>query len=213
MEDLAGCYANPFWATLDDEARRRLVEGADEVSYAEGTVFRGNFRHPVLLLSGILYVTIGERPNTVIIPGDLTLTPHFRPATAIDFPLSEAELRHSFDVQRWHCVTPVSLLSVPTELVEELLGSSLSFARATLNSQLDIQGHMAYFQDNLYHYSAYEAVRYILKLGRSCGLRDLTHAQIAFLSGRNRTTVTKTMHEIALAEPELLGEGAATGDA
>ena len=51
---------------------------------------------------------------------------------------------------------------------------------------------------------SYTAVRFILQLARYYNIKRLTHAQIALLTGRNRTTVTKVMGEIMLAEPELV---------
>lgn len=200
------CMNNSFCRTLKPETRERLCARCMISTLAEGTSLKGKFKHPMILLDGLLSVRFFDRPNTILVPGDMTLTPDFTPPAAADIVLTEAEWADYYAGQSHHCVTPITLAYLPTDLVKELLETSVDFTRAVLDRYLFIQTQFSLYQAYLYHYNAYEAVRYVLRLTRAHGVTGLTHAQIDYLSGRNRTTVTKILHEIALAEPELLTE-------
>lgn len=80
------------------------------------------------------------------------------------------------------------------------------FSRTMYENLREFIGHAMYFQTRVNGQSAYGAVKQVLKFARTYHVGELTHAQIAYLARRGRSTVTQAMHEIALAGPEVLEE-------
>lgn len=202
---MSDCSENLFCGRLPRDLCDRLCKHCIKTTYAEGTALRIDMNHPWLLLEGMVYATIRNKPMTIITPGDFILTPRFRPETPGILALSDSEVNDYYSNTRYVCLTPTLIATYSTKIIFALL-EDVRFARAVLDSINNEQAQMAYYQSSLYHGSAYEAVRYILKLARAYHIEGLTHAQLALLSGRNRTTVTQKYHEIALAEPELIAE-------
>lgn len=104
---------------------------------------------------------------------------------------------------RYRCITRAVFSTLTNKAVEALL-EDREFLRTVFDNQLAQSDLITNYQRALYHNTAYTAVRFILQLARYYNIKRLTHAQIALLTGRNRTTVTKVMGEIMLAEPELV---------
>jgi hypothetical protein len=199
------CRENHFCKSLSHDLRERLCKHCIKTTYAKNSVLKVDMNHPWLLLEGIVCATVSKRPMTIITPGDMLLTPRFRPAMPGILAMDDNDFELYYSNTRYECVTPILAATYSTKIMYDLLEDA-RFARMVLDSTLNIQMQVLAYQSFLYHNSAYEAVRYILKLARAYHIQGLTHAQIAHLSGRNRTTVTKVIHELALGEPDLIAE-------
>lgn len=136
-------------------------------------------------------------------PGSLLLTPYFTPQKATPWLRSAQEVGEEIRQVRYRCITRVVFSTLTNKAVEALL-EDREFLRTVFDNQLAQSDLITNYQRALYHNTAYTAVRFILQLARYYNIKRLTHAQIALLTGRNRTTVTKVMGEIMLAEPELV---------
>lgn len=202
MDDLTESL---FWAMLDQESQAVLENNSTISTYSRGLSFLRYPSDPLLVLDGIICLTTFERTNMILVPGDMVLSPDFRPQISYTPAMTDADLSSLYSNQRWQCISEVKIAIFNPDAVSGLLESNQSFTRAVLNCQLNLLGQMSFLQANLYHYSAYHAVRYIMRLCQIYGIGNLTHAQIAMLCSRNRSTVTQAIHEICLAEPDFFG--------
>lgn len=194
-----------FGSVLDERDLAFLEQVGQETVYPKGTILRNNFKDPMLFCSGVVLVSVFDRPNSIYVPGDIGLTPTFGPKDKDILTLSDEELVQFFSAQAQRCITDVRVVVFPTDCFLNLMDRA-PFAQRLLENQSHLMMQLVCYQTFLYHDTTYQAVRYILKIAKAYSLRNLTHAQIALLSGRNRVTVTKVLHEIALAEPELFSE-------
>jgi CRP-like cAMP-binding protein len=199
------CQGNRFCDSLPVGLRAKLCKHCIKTSFAAGFAFPIDFNHPWLLIEGFVCVRLNDRPSTFITPGDVVLTPRFRPSMPNILALSDDDMMEYYRSTNFECLSLVLAATFSTKIFLELFDDP-TFVKAVLDCTLISQAQQSLYQARLYHGSAYDAVRYILKLARAYGVGTLTHAQIARLSGRNRTTVTKALHEVALAEPELISE-------
>lgn len=157
----------------------------------------------MIVLEGIILSTLNYKPIVMVMPGNLLLTPHFQPDSMVTCVLNDEERKQNFAQTRYDCFTSVVVGTFSNKAIDELLKDYRFLHAVWENTQY--QGFfMHIYQSKLFHGDAYGAVKFVLRCAREHGGMKLTHEQIAELAGRNRTTVTKAMHEIALAEPELL---------
>lgn len=196
---------NLLGPSVDESILVRLTEVGQEMIYPEGTILRSNFKDPLIICSGIILVKAFGRPNTVYTPSDMALNPSFGSKEKKVRAMSDADIARYLANQTQQCITDVHVIVFPNDCVLEMLENA-SFVRWLMENQSMLMFQMTCYQTFLYHDNAYQAVRYVLKLAEAYGLHNLTHMQIALLSGRNRVTVTKILHKIALAEPELFEE-------
>lgn len=197
------CAQNAFCCSLDEETRQRLCEHCMVASFGQGSQYKGNFKSPQLLLEGAICVMQNNRPNAIIVPGDFLLVPEFSPSGPYPYAVSETEEQDAYHHQTWHFIVPSKMAFFPSDLVRKLMDAT-DFDKALINSLLRVQTQLSYYNKALYHSNAYDAVRYGLKLASVYHLGSLTHEEFALITGRNRTTVTKILHEIAQKEPGLL---------
>lgn len=196
---------NLFGPSVDEDILIKLSEVGQEIVSPEGTILRNNFKDPLIVCSGTILVKAFGRPNTVYTPGDMALNPSFSSKEKKVRAMSDADIARYFANQTQQCITDVHVIVFPNDCVLGML-DNVSFVRWLMENQSMLMFQMTCYQTFLYHDDAYQAVRYVLKLAKAYGLHSLTHMQIALLSGRNRVTMTKILHEIALAEPELFEE-------
>lgn len=104
---------------------------------------------------------------------------------------------------RIHFITDTTLAYFPKERIDKLLEDP-GFLAVSYRNLEELYAHLVAYFLGMNSDSAYESVRYALQFCRQNGFGPLTHEQMALLTGHSRTTVTAIMHEIALAEPELL---------
>lgn len=202
---MESCQDNPFCCKLHPDVRQRLCKHCIKTSFAARSKMHIDFEHPFLVLEGVICATTRGKVGVILSPGDLLLPPSFRPAAPLSQPLSEREMEKEIISYGYYFPTPVTVATFSQRVIRQLMDDA-RFVRQLLDSVLHIQTEETVCQTHLYHGSALDAVKYILRVARAYDLGKLTHDQIAFLSGRSRVTVTKTMHEIALSEPELLAE-------
>ena len=190
---------------LPNDILERLKNDCQISVYPEGATLRGAVSRPLLVLDGILCARMNESPQVLLVSGNLILPQVFFPETVVITALSEEERNQSMRSQRYTCIGKTCVATFSFELFDELLNEPV-FARNVLTNNLNLMEQMGVYQRFLYHSTAKDAVEYILKLSHALKIDHLTHSQIAFMTGRNRTTVTKAMHEIALSNPQLFEE-------
>lgn len=200
---MVACQENAFCASLSNDVRSRLCKHCIKTSFAAGTAEGIDENHPALLLSGILCAEVDDKPISVVVPNDFILTPRFRPEGASLPAIDDEAYQTYLSDTSYVCLTDTKMAMFSTRIVKELF-ETVSFMQALFASTINQLMQMSYFLHELYHGSAYDAVRYALKIARAYDVPKLTHAQIAHMTGRNRTTVTQVMHQIALSEPDLL---------
>lgn len=206
---MKACENNPFCSRLPDGVRARLCASCVKVPYAAGAIDRHPYQQAMLVVEGLVVTRNGGKSSAAFVPGTFSLTPKLGPTPLDPAGLSKGELELLDSDYEWRCYGPTSIAYFPDGLIEELLDTQ-PFCRMALNSHLQIQFVSSTMEMKLHHGSAYDAVRYVLRLLKANGVIGLTHEQIAEISGRSRVTVTRAIHEIALAEPELIAEKPAT---
>ena len=197
------CSQNALCVSLPPEVRRRLCENCIKASYAQDTIMPIDTNHPIVIVEGIVLAVSSDKPLLLMAPGSLLLTPYFTPQKATPWLRSAQEVGEEIRQVRYRCITRAVFSTLTNKAVEALL-EDREFLRTVFDNQLAQSDLITNYQRALYHHTAYTAVRFILQLARYYNIKRLTHAQIALLTGRNRTTVTKVMGEIMLAEPELV---------
>lgn len=197
------CETNSFCQQLPPETRNLLCANCVKVSYAAGTIERRPFQQAMLMLEGILMVESDERPSSILVSGDFNLTPKLGPKPSKSMPFNENELDTFYQGLRWHCIIETRIAFFPDNTVKAVL-NDLEFCHALISNLEQVSAATSCYSQFLYHGTAKQAIVYALRLAKANGITGLTHAQIALLSGRNRVTVTKIMHEIAQSDPELI---------
>lgn len=104
-------------------------------------------------------------------------------------------------------LTDCTLASFDRDFIDHMLQTDITFVRT-------IYRHALYYYTTesmqmLYESGfndAYSAVRHVIAYCRKCGHFNLTHEQIALACNRNRTTVTKAIHQLLQNEPELFSD-------
>lgn len=190
---------------LSSDVLERLKNDCQISVYPEGTTLRGVVSQPLLVLDGMLCARMNKSPQVLLVSGNLILPQVFFPDTAVITALSKEERSQSMRSQRYTSIGKTCVATFSFELFDELLNEPV-FSRNILTNNLNLMEQMGVYQRFLYHSTAKDAVEYILKLSHALKIDHLTHSQIAFMTGRNRTTVTKAMHEIALSNPKLFEE-------
>lgn len=202
---MGACEDNPFCSHLPDDVRARLCSACVKVPYVAGAIDRHPYQQAMLVAEGLVITRNSGKSGAALIPGSFSLTPKLGPTPRDPAGLSETELGLNGSDFEWRCYGPTSIAYFPDSLINELLDTQ-PFCRMVLDSHLRIQLASSTMEMSLYHGTAYEAVRYVMRLLKANRITGLTHEQIAEISGRSRVTVTRTIHEIALAEPELIVE-------
>ncbi|MDR1184868.1 MAG: hypothetical protein LBK67_08735 [Coriobacteriales bacterium] len=197
------CFENAFCRKLNKETRSQLCKHCFMSTFAAGSRVPLTFQSDFLVLEGLCLIRQGENVAFVIRPGDFVIPPRFNP----DFPESVAtlgdEFKKTMSDSNLLFLTDTTCANFTREHIDEML-NDIDFVKALFDNLSDFCNHSIFYQVLVFHYSAYDAVRYVLNFSKAYNLGDLTHAQIATLTGRNRSTVTQMLHEIALQEPGLL---------
>jgi hypothetical protein len=196
------CASNKFCSSLPDDLRCRLCKHCIKTSFAPGTELEIDVNHPWIVLEGLLYSVLGGKPFGLCVPGDFMLTPRFQPAQP-DLILDEKDVSGIETGAHYICLTKLLVATFSYRSIAELMEDS-RFCREVLDSVNMSSTRNTFYLRQIYAEGAYESVRFALKIAQSCHIRGLTHAQIAKLVGRNRSTVTSVISQIAIAEPELV---------
>lgn len=194
------CSENRFCASLDPDVRARLCSFCVKTTHAANTHVSMDYYKHFLVLEGLCGPRHG-RTCHLYRPGDFVLTPHPDQSRMINLPNVTFEGGDLVTVMEFF--SDVTLAYFDKEKVDELLSDS-RFLRASYDNLKDLYVHLVAFPIGLNKSSAYDAVCYVLKYCAHNDIGHLTHEQIAKITGHSRTTVTSIMHEIALAEPDLL---------
>lgn len=197
------CKSNAFCSSLPIVDRDKLCKHCIKTSLAAGTSVKLDPNHPYIVVEGLILVTGDNKPTTIIVPGDLTLTPRFRPQQNGILAITDEDYRDYLHSIRLAAMSNIVLAMFSTRIINDMLETA-PFARAALDSMLNQTAQISYYQRELHNGTAYDSVRYVLKVARAYNVKKLTHEKIGLMAGRSRTTVTQIMHEIALADPELL---------
>lgn len=158
------------------------------------------YRH-FLVLDG-LCLTQHHRTNFLYRPGDFVITPHADQSRATSIASVSFDERTSFSTQLYF-LTGATLAYFDKSVIDEMLKDP-DFLAASYQNLQDLYAHIVAYLIGIGASSAYDAVKFILQYCAHNDIGHLTHEQIAKATGHSRTTVTAAMHEIALAEPELL---------
>lgn len=182
-----------------------LCKGCVKSTLAAGSEVNVNFDENYLVVDGLCVLEFMGDIDMVIRPGDFATPPSLDPAspehmTAFEYGDDTDAIAR---VTKLHAVKESTCAVFGKEYINGLF-SFPEFSRAMYENLREFSGHAMYFQTRVNGQSAYGAVKQVLKFARTYHLGELTHAQIAYLAGRGRSTVTQAMHEIALAEPEVL---------
>lgn len=197
------CEENAFCKALPEEVRLQLCKHCIKTSFAEHTELQIDVNHPWLVLDGLIVSKANDKPNAIMNAGFFMLTPRFAPEGYADVLPSRIDISYSLKTFRYTCFTPVVVATFSVRAIDELM-NDIRFLRVLFDNIQIQMNAMQMYQVFLYQKQAYDSVAYVLKLAKVHGVSGLTHEKIAELTGRSRTTVTQVMHEIALAEPELV---------
>ena len=204
----ADCSANAFCSSLSPDLRERLCACCARCTLAAGSSISAVRGDAFLALSGICAHEGWENLLFVARPGDLVFPPspeggNPNKLLVPDFigihPAPKEESRHI-------AVTDVRLVMFREKAIHELCNNA-DFAMALYYNFYEFVQHMLLYDVFVNKGDAYGAVRYVVALAKRCGVQDLTHAQISYLTGRARSTVTQALHELALAEPDIFSIG------
>lgn len=199
------CENNAFCGKLDPELRRELCKRCVKTTLAANSSVSLNHESFVLPLRGLCCMTGGDRVISILPQGDFAFSPSLDPESWREFEgysVNKSVERKYLESSRLAAITNTECAMFREEYVRELWVNS-DFTRALLANWLRGIQHLILFDLEIYRADAYHAVRYTLMFARSQGLRGLTHAQIAFLTGLGRSTVTRVMQELTIAEPDL----------
>lgn len=196
------CSENRFCAALDPIARSRLCQVCTKATYAAGTTTSLDYYKHFLVIEGLCCMC-HRKVSSAYRPGDFVVTPHANTSR------EPSVLSVSFDEERTRetkvrFITDVTLAFFSKDAIDEFLEDPAFLAVSYRNLE-DLYIHLTAYFVNVYCSSAYDAVAFVLKYSQHNAIGHLTHEQIAALTGISRTTVTTTLHQIALAQPELLG--------
>ncbi|MDE8702677.1 hypothetical protein PZH32_06835 [Adlercreutzia equolifaciens] len=191
------CSDNFFCAQLPEPVRRRLCEHCVKTTHAQGTKLKVDANRPWIVLDGLLISTEQGKPASLSAPGQMNLNETFIVDAATSLPFLDKHIEKNIDQIYYLCLRTTTLASVPNGVVHELL-DDYDFLRASWNNMTQLLTILSSYTSAVYFGTAKDAVRYVVQLAESCGIDNLTHREIALMTGLNRTTVTKTMHEINL---------------
>jgi hypothetical protein len=202
---LRHCSENGFCARLSTSTRDALCARCAKATLAGGTHVSVNFHSDFLLIEGLCVLEMDRDIDMVIRPGDFAMPPSFDPnsperASAMDYGEDVGPIARETHLM---AIKDSTYASFDKKAVRELFDIP-EFALAMYENLRSFSGHAMYYHVAVFGQPAYDAVRHVLKFAKTYQLGPLTHAQIALLTKRGRSTVTEAMHEIALAEPELL---------
>lgn len=195
------CSLNRFCAALDPITRSNLCRVCMKTTFSAGTSITMDFYKHFLILDG-LCATQHNRARFPYRPGDFVVTPHptqGRPVTLAQVSFDESPTPGT----KVLFIADTAVAFFDKEKIDEFLQDPGFLAVSYANLKELYAQLVAYFI-GMNSSTAYDAVRYLLEYCRHNGIAHLTHEEIAKLTGHSRSTVTSIMHEIALAEPELL---------
>ena len=85
-------------------------------------------------------------------------------------------------------------------MLRELLTSSITVGQALLRQIARTKIRQQHFVMGTYLQNARQALTFLLLFCRQYRIEGLTHQDLAYLTGLNRVTVTRTLHEIMQEE-------------
>jgi hypothetical protein len=199
------CSENSFCRTLSEGVREKLCAECVLTTLAQGTYTDVNFESCFLVVDGLCALEVTNVFSMIVRPGDFAVTPNSDPNSlgrlaAIDYGYRARDI---FRRTKIHAVKASTCAVFRKEPLKRMF-ENLEFLHAMYENLRNCSGHALCFHTQVYERPAYDAVAHVLRFERAYVIGNLTHAQIAYLTGKSRSTVTEVMHQIALAEPELL---------
>lgn len=198
-----GCASNPFCSKLPDDLRVRLCEHCVKTTHAKGSVIRADENRVWIILDGILLGLNSDKPTSMHFPGRMNMNTSFMGPDPAFSEFMAQDIEVKMRKLKYLCLRPIELATFSNRTVHDLMDDP-RFLRVLWDNLLGMTTETTSYMESIYCGSAADAVRYVLALAKSHEVGDLTHEEIARLSGKNRVTVTKIMHELALSSPELL---------
>lgn len=184
---------------LDSETRAMLCAHCTKATYAANSKVETNFDRMFLVLEGICLITQNGNVAFFMRAGDFAIPPDLGNFTdGFPTPL-EGEWRTSMQHSHYQYPTATTCATFEKDFIMSMLDKP-QFLRALFGNFVEVSYQSTFYQLFVFHTSAVESVKYALQFSEQNGLKNPTHAQLALLTGRNRTTVTHAMHEIALEQ-------------
>lgn len=200
------CTKNPFCGALPPELREQLCTHCTKTTFADQTEVHIDRKHVWIVIDGLFCSLLEtDQPNSLIVPGTVILNPWFSQFVLTDLKIDiEAYEEASYRVN-YKCLSNMTIAMFTNEYIFEMLDNNI-FLKQLFFNIMATDATATTYANYLYQHSAKESIEYVLRLAKTHSLGPLTHRQIAFLTNRNRVTVTRVMHEIALENPDLVNE-------
>lgn len=195
------CSYNRFCSALSPVTRSHLCEICTKTTHAAGTEVTMDFYKHFLVVEG-LCVCRHNRSSHPYRPGDLVITPHANTSRPLSIASVSFDERDVFETKVCF-IHDTTLAYFDKRKIDELLEDP-GFLMVSYRNLENLYAHLVAYFIAMESSSAYDSVKYLLQYCKHNGIEGLTHEQIALMTSHSRTTVTSIMHEIALAEPELL---------
>ncbi len=200
------CSNNAFCGSLSPNFQIQLCKHCVKTTFAARTSVRANLENILLPLKGLCCVENKGSIISILKHGNFFIFPtysndpyrEFRPLVTDDYDLGEI-----ITSSKIVAVTDAICAVFNSDVIMKLL-TNQEFSMAMQRNTFGLLQQLVIFNIEVYRTDAYHAVRFILCYAKSQGLGRLTHAQIAYLTGLGRSTVTQAMHELAIAEPKVL---------
>ncbi len=207
-EQFDSCSSNHFCASLPSSLRAKLCKLCIKCTFAQKTAITDSLDKVFLPLEGICCFEGGDSIFVVLERGDFIPFPSLNPESDRHLYTNmfdpDIYARHLRSV-RVVALTNATCAVFDYESVMELMDDP-EFGRAYSANLYQIVQKVAAFNTLVYQSDAYSAVRFAMQFAKAQHAKNLTHAQIAYLTGLGRSTVTQAMHELTVAEPELFSE-------
>jgi hypothetical protein len=174
-------------------------------THASGSKIAMNFNNAFLVTEGLCVIRRADFLVMVVRPGDLIMPPRVADDSPVNFHSLFEEPDDVAAETSIDFITDTTCAVFRQKSIERLLehSDSMDLLKTMFDNLRDLASHITVYRLSLSHPS-YEAVLYALGFCKAYGFDNLTHAQLAMLTNRNRSTVTEVMHRIASREPECL---------
>lgn len=195
---------NLFCSGLSDDDRSKLCphcvkapfrkkDNEEERCHEIARMLPGDRGYCVVLVDGTTCTSNSldqtTRSLTLWLPGDIT---NFEAIFDVEDDLTPR--------YRYRYLADGSYALLPLPLLRELLTSSITVGQALLRQIARTKIRQQHFVMGTYLQNARQALTFLLLFCRQYRIEGLTHQDLAYLTGLNRVTVTRTLHEIMQEE-------------
>ncbi|MDO4548415.1 MAG: hypothetical protein Q4D04_09975 [Clostridia bacterium] len=199
-----GCdfLSNPFCAGLPDELRAMLCPVCHIKRYAQGQYCSQEYWKNTfaLLLDGLMIMGDVDPATGRILTNGIAS----RGTLISDGGLITGALAQAIEDRSVLCLLDCSVATFSSVEIGRIFKSNMEFAVHVFeNCMQNCSVEKSDMMREVGSKDAYAGVRYVIRYCRRHNIPQLTHAQIAMICNRSRTTVTEIMHKLIRAEPEL----------